>query len=1159
MDVDPGPGPVHEVTYKLGDGTLTIKGEGEVPAPKTGDSFTLLMDDGKKLTGMVEVAADGTITFKYPDGGTAFTAVPESGGSITVNGGNITFDDGTSGMVESGTGTEPVPVASLVDSVWAGETPRAGDWLTISFKDIETAIAGSDETGLRTIWSFAIDNSTNNWGYTYDGSTKTGTISSGGWNPAPNGFTISADGKTLTITNYGSHEGAPRSFKRLRDSAGAVTITPQAIPAPVHLAGSVWAGETPRAGDWLTISFKNLETAIAGSAETGLRVVCSFAIDNSSNNWGYTYDGAAKTGTITTGSGWAGPAPGGFTVSDDGTTLSIVNYGGHGEAAPRVFKRLRTPDPVTGAAASPRATPAAGTYDDTQSVSLATATEGAVIHYTTDGSDPTVDSPVYSAPISVTANTTIKAIAVKEGLDASGVLAAAYIIDRTTTAIPTANPAAGDYTGTRNVTLSSNTQGAAIHYTTDGSDPTVDSPVYSVPISVAAATTIKAIAVKPGLNDSGVFTAVYTIKAATPRANPAGGTYTVTQDVTLTTDPEGTAIHYTTDGSTPTASSTRYTSAISVAETTTIKAIAVSTGLVESDLLTAAYTINRETVETPRATLAAGTYNDTQIVTLVAAEGATIHYTIDGREPTVNSPVYSPLTLIGVAETITIKAIAVKPGLINSAVLTVTYTIDTVNAVVPRASPAAGTYTGTQSVTLTSNTQEAAIHYTTDGSDPTTSSSVYSAPISVAVNTTIKAIAVKAGLNDSPVLTAVYNIRAATPTVSPAAGTYNDTQIVSLTTATSGAAIHYTTDGLTPTASSQQYTSAINVTVNTTIKAIAVKADMADSGVLTAAYTLRVATPTADVTAGTYTGTQDITLTTATLGAAIYYTTNGSTPTTAGQQYTSPISVTANTTLKAIAVKEGWNNSDVFTAAYVISIVGTTWYWGDAVLKFAADGTATINTLGEAGEFTANNSAGNVPAATGYSYTYDSLSSSGEIAGEPTRRSSQTNATTIVNALGPFTITNGGAHLTFSDYRASGYEVTFKSTSNPQPGLVGIIWYGPNFLIECIDGSNAILYALDGYYTTTTKLTYTYDGGTKSGSMSHVGPSPLNGNPGSFSIIENYAFTGDSDYIDDWAWRGGPKKNFTAAYYMKFSNWKNYGHGWDFVKLGENGIEEGTP
>jgi hypothetical protein len=242
---------------------------------------------------------------------------------------------------DSDSGNEVFP-ESLTDTVWTGETPRAGDWLTISFKDISEAIAGSTETGSRAIWSFTIDNTTNNWGYAYDSKTGTGTIVSGGWNPAPDGFTVNEDGTTLTITHYGSHTGDPRSFKRLRDSGGTVTITPGPIPAPAQLAGSVWAGETPRAGDWLTISFKALETPITGSTEAGLRVIWSFNFDNTTNNWGYAYDSATRTGTIVSG-GW-NPAPDGFTVNEDGTELTITHYGSH-TGDPRSFKRLRGPDP----------------------------------------------------------------------------------------------------------------------------------------------------------------------------------------------------------------------------------------------------------------------------------------------------------------------------------------------------------------------------------------------------------------------------------------------------------------------------------------------------------------------------------------------------------------------------------------------------------------------------------------------------------------------------------------------------------------------------------------------------------------------------------------------------------------------------------------------
>ena len=79
-------------------------------------------------------------------------------------------------------------------------------------------------------------------------------------------------------------------------------------------------------------------------------------------------------------------------------------------------------------AAAPTASPAAGAVAAGTKVALSTSTEGAKIYYTTDGTAPSVNSDVYSAPIIVTSAVTIKAIAVKEGADPSTVLSAAYTI-----------------------------------------------------------------------------------------------------------------------------------------------------------------------------------------------------------------------------------------------------------------------------------------------------------------------------------------------------------------------------------------------------------------------------------------------------------------------------------------------------------------------------------------------------------------------------------------------------------------------------------------------------------------------------------------------------------------------------------------------------------
>lgn len=79
-------------------------------------------------------------------------------------------------------------------------------------------------------------------------------------------------------------------------------------------------------------------------------------------------------------------------------------------------------------AAAPMFNIAEGNYNSPQSISISTATTGATIYYTTDGTAPTISSAVYSTPINISATTTIKAFAVKTGLNISSISSALYTI-----------------------------------------------------------------------------------------------------------------------------------------------------------------------------------------------------------------------------------------------------------------------------------------------------------------------------------------------------------------------------------------------------------------------------------------------------------------------------------------------------------------------------------------------------------------------------------------------------------------------------------------------------------------------------------------------------------------------------------------------------------
>ena len=160
-----------------------------------------------------------------------------------------------------------------------------------------------------------------------------------------------------------------------------------------------------------------------------------------------------------------------------------------------------------------------------------------------------------------------------------------------TAALPGFSPAPGTYSSAQSVTVTDSTPDATIYYTTDGSTPT--STKYTGPISVSTTTTINAIATATGYGQSLMATATYTILiAAAPTFSPGYGTYTAVQSVTLMDTTSSATIYYTTDGSIPTTSSTRYTGPISVSTTTTINAIATATGYGQSPVATATYTIN---------------------------------------------------------------------------------------------------------------------------------------------------------------------------------------------------------------------------------------------------------------------------------------------------------------------------------------------------------------------------------------------------------------------------------------------------------------------------------------------------------------------------------------------------------------------------------------
>ncbi len=325
---------------------------------------------------------------------------------------------------------------------------------------------------------------------------------------------------------------------------------------------------------------------------------------------------------------------------------------------------------------------------------------------------------------------------------------------------PTVSPSASTYTGPRTITMSCSSPGVTIRYSTDGQNPNeTRGIIYTGPVRITGDTHFLIVAYGGSYTLSAVADFQFRINATSvttsvPVFSPSAGSFSSSQTVTISSSTNGAVIRYTTDGSTPTATSgTVYTSGISVNATTTIKAIAYADGFNASPVSSGTFTISSQ-VQPPVFSPEGGNYNSPQTVTIVSpTSGASIRYTTDGTVPTDGTgTVYT--TPISLSSSMTLKAIAYKSGMTNSYVTSAVYTL---KCLAPVFTPAAGSYDKPTKVTLTSETPGASIRYTINGEAPTsTTGTVYTTQVSVNTTMTIKAIAYKAGLDDSDITMAAF-------------------------------------------------------------------------------------------------------------------------------------------------------------------------------------------------------------------------------------------------------------------------------------------------------------------------------------------------------------------------------------------------------------------
>ncbi|WP_172954347.1 endonuclease [Solibacillus sp. R5-41] len=306
------------------------------------------------------------------------------------------------------------------------------------------------------------------------------------------------------------------------------------------------------------------------------------------------------------------------------------------------------------------------------------------------------------------------------------------------------------------ITLSTITEGAKIHYTMDGSEPTTASPVYTTPIIIEQSTTIKAIAVAEGLESSEVNTFTYTVigeentgSIADAREKAIGETVTLKgvvaaklkNTISVQDETGGIAVRPTTLD-------------VQLGEEVTLTGkLADFNGLLQLDSASIVEKGSNVGVPQPK-TITGDGVSETNESQLVTVEGITL--TLDSEGTGLKN--YKATDASG--KTFLIRDEKADLDLaVNTNYESITGIVQQFKndyQIIPRgaadivldsttlqpaiASPAPGTYVGAQTVSLSATTAGAEIFYTKDGSLPTVESTKYEGPITINENTIIKAI-----------------------------------------------------------------------------------------------------------------------------------------------------------------------------------------------------------------------------------------------------------------------------------------------------------------------------------------------------------------------------------------------------------------------------------
>jgi len=230
-----------------------------------------------------------------------------------------------------------------------------------------------------------------------------------------------------------------------------------------------------------------------------------------------------------------------------------------------------------------------------------------------------------------------------------------------------------------------------------------------------------------------------------------------------------------------------------------------------------------------------------------------------------------------------------------------------------------GAYSLGTEIQLSTQTNNATIYYTTNGTEPTQQSTEYSSAIILNAGFVLKAIACREDIGCSLVSEYTYTIASISLSIFPDSGNRDYNQAIIIQSQEPGVTIKYTTDGTEPTQNSTTYSSTIYLLSPMTLKARGFKTGFTPSSIVSAVYQVILPTPVAVPISGVYPFNTLFKLSSIAPQAIIKYTTDGTNP-ISGATYSQPLIINTDFVLKAISTNPtpGYINSNILTNAYSI-------------------------------------------------------------------------------------------------------------------------------------------------------------------------------------------------------------------------------------------------